>query len=108
MSILSKNTPIEYYNSNTLSVHVAAYEDELPPTRKRHKQGFFHTNALVQEPVVCVVDYSDYMQYMSIMCCFSSPTAPPEATSEIVQESSHTNSASGTTQQEQQTTEGEL
>ena len=37
-------------------------------------------------------------------------TAPPEATSEseIVQESSHTNSASGTTQQVQQTTEGEL
>ena len=50
---------------------------------------------------------------MSIMCVslkFTSPTAPPEGTSEseIVQESSHTNSASGTTQQEQQTTEGEL
>ena len=32
-----------------------------------------------------------------------SSLSPPEATSEIVQESSHTNSASGTTQQEQQT-----
>ena len=34
---------------------------------------------------------------------FSSLSPAPEATLEIVQESSHTNSASGTTQQEQQT-----
>ena len=45
------------------------------------------------------------------MVYLSSPTAPPEATSEseILQESSHTNSASGTTQQELSTTaKGEL
>ena len=45
------------------------------------------------------------------MVCLSqspSPTAPPEATSEIVSESSHTNSASGTTQQERATAEGKF
>ena len=40
---------------------------------------------------------------MSIRCVSLKFTATPEATSEIVQESSRTNSASGTTQQEQQT-----
>ena len=37
-----------------------------------------------------------------------SPTAPPEATSEIVPESSPTNSTSGTTRQERATVEGEF
>ena len=49
--------------------------------------------------------------YMSIRCVslkFTSPTAPPEGTSEIVPEFSHTNSTSGTTQQEQSTVEGKF
>ena len=45
---------------------------------------------------------------MSIRCVSLKFTAPPEATSEIVPESSHTNSTSGTTQQEQSTAEGEF
>ena len=47
---------------------------------------------------------------MSIMCVylkFPSPTAPPEGTSEIVPESSHTNSTSDITQ-ERATAEGEF
>ena len=45
---------------------------------------------------------------MSIRCVSLKFTAPPEGTSEIVQESSHTNSASDSTQQEQATVEGEF
>ena len=48
---------------------------------------------------------------MSIRCVslkLISPTALPEATSEILPEFSHTNSTSGTTQQELATAEGEF
>ena len=60
-------------------------------------------HALLQD--VCVSQYSHlYMHNLN----YNSPTALHEVTSEIVQESSHTNSASGTTQQEQATAEGEF
>ena len=52
------------------------------------------------------------MIHVNMVCLsqFPSPTAlaPPEGTSEIVQESSHTNSASDTTQQELATAEGKF
>ena len=52
---------------------------------------------------VCQLYMYDGVLYMSIRCVslkLISPTAPPEATSEIVPEFSHTNSTCGTTQQE--------
>ena len=39
---------------------IAAYENKVPPPRKKLKQGISHTNALVHVLVVYVVDYSDY------------------------------------------------
>ena len=41
-----------YTHDHFICSCIATFEDEVPPPRKKHKQGISHTNALVHVSVV--------------------------------------------------------